>query len=753
MSGTGIDRQSDKPGTLGFLEGHCNATCKSKLCYRHRLRNENSPPWAIYVNGISLVPLFCCFISGSIISSSYLLSRIVAYLEARPKKAHMSTPAAPRTDPGHPFTSSSRISDETVEGAGKSGKAIPSRRDSAPVDSDADADADLNGGHAEIGVSRVEAFNKVLYRSGRSGKVLLWLLGASIGLTMFAYALDQGITTSIFTTMASSTFGQHSSLAAVSTASQIIRAISKPFIGKLADITSRPTTYVVILVFYVVGFAVAASASTFAAYTVGICFTSVGKSGLDLLSDIIVGDLTPLQWRGFFGAALSIPFVVTVPVNGFIAEAFVDNWRWGLGMFAILVPVLLLPAIFTLYAMQRRGERLGMVTMAASKRVRAGGAGDTKAPAAATPKAAARWIQLLRRGLVDIDIVGLIILGVSFSLILLPFTLATRSPGGWANGGVIAMLVVGFVLLIAFVLFEVYLAEKPLMTGRILKNRTFLAAVTIYTFNQMASATRNTYLSSYVYIIKEWTAYEWTIFLGITTMGLSILGPIVGLIQRSTHRYKTMMVFGAAARLISYGILVQPNGDMTQDTARLVIAQLVFCLGSFNVVGVRVGSQASVPHDDMASIIALLTLWSMLGSSIGSAVSSAIWTHEMLPRMRAEMPGVSEATIAKLYGNIKTLRTSYDFGDPVRQGAIRAYARVNGHISVAALIMAAVPLVATFFMPNFYLGKQQNAVTNLGLDGERVDMPREAPRVETNAERAHTPFYRRMLEAYYKDRV
>lgn len=70
-------------------------------------------------------------------------------------------------------------------------------------------------GHAELGVSKLEAFNKVLYQSGSSGKVILWLLGISIGLTMFAYALDQGITTAIFTTMASSTFGQHSSLAAV----------------------------------------------------------------------------------------------------------------------------------------------------------------------------------------------------------------------------------------------------------------------------------------------------------------------------------------------------------------------------------------------------------------------------------------------------------------------------------------------------------------------------------------------------------
>jgi hypothetical protein len=170
------------------------------------------------------------------------------------------------------------------------------------------------------GVAKVEAFNKVLHQSGRRGKTLLWLLGISVGLTMFVYALDQGITTQIFSAWASSSFAQHANLAAVSTASQIIRAISKPFLGKLSDLTSRPTTYVVVLVAYVIGFIIAASAQTFPAYTVGVALTAAGKSGLDLLSDIIIGDLTPLEWRGFFSASLSLPFVVTVPINGFIVD-------------------------------------------------------------------------------------------------------------------------------------------------------------------------------------------------------------------------------------------------------------------------------------------------------------------------------------------------------------------------------------------------------------------------------------------------
>lgn len=659
----------------------------------------------------------------------------------------MSTPVGV---PGasQPKPEVSNMSHESIEDAEKA-DGNSKNEPSTAVEVKADIGRAGSEGHTEIGVSRVEAFNKVLYQSGKSGKILLWLLGISVGLTMFAYALDQGITTPIFTTMATSTFGRHSSLAAVNTASQIIRAVSKPFIGKLADITSRPTTYVVILAFYIVGFVVAASASTFAAYTVGICFTSVGKSGLDLLSDIIVGDLTPLQWRGFFGAILSVPFVVTVPINGFIAEAFVGNWRWGLGLFCILVPVLLLPAIITLYAMQRRGEKLGMVTMAASKGVRAGTTGENGE--VSQNAGFGYWIKLLLKGLEDIDLGGLVILGTSFSLILLPFTLADEAEGGWSNPSIIAMLVVGFVLLGGFVAFEVYVAPKPLMTKRILKNRTFLAAGTIYTFSQMASATRNTYFSSYVYIIKEWTTYQWTIFLGITTMGLSLVSPLVGLIQRKTHRYKSLMVFGAAARLVGYGILVQPDGRMVQDTARLVIAQLVFCLGSFTVVGARVGSQASVPHEDMASIISLLSLWSTLGSSVGSAIAAAFWTNEMYDRMVQEIPSVNEGEISELYGNIKTLRTAYDFDSPVRQGAIRAYAYVNGHIATTALVLASVSLVATLFMPDFYLGKQQNAVTNTGLDGEAVDVPRRESRSRENDQNGPKSFYRKLVNLYYKD--
>ncbi|WWD20777.1 hypothetical protein CI109_105254 [Kwoniella shandongensis] len=594
------------------------------------------------------------------------------------------------------------------------------------------------GAPVEAGVSKVEAFNRVLYQSGRTGKILLWSLAISIGLTMFVYAFDQGITTTIFAPWATSSFGQHANLAAVSTASQIIRAVSKPFIGKMADITSRPTTYVIVLVFYVVGFVVAASAQTFPAYTIGMCFTAAGKSGLDLLSDIIVGDLTVLEWRGFFGSLLSLPFIVTVPINGFITSGLEDNWRWGMGMFAIMVPVLLTPAIITLYAMQFRGKKLGMTTIAGSKQQRTGQIDSDGLSRQG-------WLRALYNGIIEIDLLGLILLAFAFAMILMPFTLRKGAKGGWNNPSIIAMLVVGFVIFGLFVLYEMYLAPKPLMTKRILFNRAFLAAVTVNIFSQMGSSVRNTYFFSYINVITPWSTYVQTIFIGITTIGLCLVSPVVGLLQRRTHRYKSLMVFGNATKLIAYGLLIEAGTNrMTRDTARLTASQLIFCLGSFSVVGARVGSQASVPHEDMASIISLLSLWSTLGSSVGGAIAAAIWTDMMPDQLRREIPSASAATIKKLYGSISVI-TAYDFHDPIRQGAIRAYSNTSGHLAICALCLSTIPLIATFFMPDFYLGKQQNAVTSKGLDGTVVEAPTYQPTEAQGEKRWH-----QKLRDYYK---
>ena len=60
----------------------------------------------------------------------------------------------------------------------------------------------------------------------------------------------------------------------------------------------------------------------------------------------------------------------------------------------------------------------------------------------------------------------------------------------------------------------------------------------------------------------------------------------------------------------------------------LVWTQILISLGgAFSVVGSRVATQASVPHQDMATVIAQLALWTKIGGAIGSAIATAIWKY------------------------------------------------------------------------------------------------------------------------------
>lgn len=339
------------------------------------------------------------------------------------------------------------------------------------------------GYHQSQGVTRMENLHRT------SDHRTLWIVGACVVVCAWAYSLDSS-TTSSYAPFVTSEFKNHSGgLAALAIATSIIGAVCKPFVAKFADVTSRPYTYILILVFYVMGYIIVASCKNLTSYIVGEVFTAIGSNGLDLLNDIIVGDLTPLQWRGFISSLLSFPFVINTWFAGLIVEAILNRnqWRWGYGMFAIIMPAILIPAIIILIYYDRKAQRLGIVNIASSKAARReaqqygekGSHGIVSVPTSNVPPKP--WSQKMREGLVEIDGFGLLLLGFGWSLLLLPFSLKTNAEKGWKNPSLIAMMVVGGLLLIAYVLYERFYATIPSFPGRFLRNRTFLLAILIDT--------------------------------------------------------------------------------------------------------------------------------------------------------------------------------------------------------------------------------------------------------------------------------
>ena len=175
------------------------------------------------------------------------------------------------------------------------------------------------------------------------------------------------------------------------------------------------------------------------------------------------------------------------------------------------MPAVMAPALMVLFWADIKAKKLGVLSIAASSYSRRVKVDEERLT----------WWQLTRRWWVQIDAIGLVILGFGWALVLLPFTLYKGAEGGWGNGGspshlspsqpdaihssgsMVAMLVVGGVLLLVFIIYEMKWAEHPLMPLRVL-NRTFLCCVIIDVFYFISGNLRSTFFSSWVYVIKDW---------------------------------------------------------------------------------------------------------------------------------------------------------------------------------------------------------------------------------------------------------
>ncbi|PSK36544.1 hypothetical protein C7M61_004017 [Candidozyma pseudohaemuli] len=537
------------------------------------------------------------------------------------------------------------------------------------------------------GVRRIENVRTMML-TAKNGKSIMVIFCTCLLIIAWVYSLDAS-TTASYAVPATSSFNRHSMISSVNVASAIIGSVVQPFQAKFADITSRPLCFALSLAFYTVGVIIAAASSTIGAYVVGSVCTAVGSNGVSFVRDIIVADLTDLKWRGLVNALMTSPYIITVWFSGLIVDAILKrNWRWGYGMFAIIMPVIVLPVIYVLYHFERKAQKLVPQVQKLKK----------------------SFMQIVWDSALQIDAFGLVIMGFGWALLLLPFSLQPYAENGWKNPSLIAMFVVGPVLLIAFTAYEIFWAPYPLMPRRILYNKTFITAVLINFIYLLADGVRAQYLSSIVLVGKNWSYQNWTYFNNTLTVSLCFFGVVAGVTYRITRRYKWLNSLGIFLRMVSYCIPLTKQGTMA-NTGQFVMSQIIMGIGSaYNTIGTVISSQASVPHQDMSLVMALLLLWSTVGSAIGYTISGQIWTNKMYNYLREFMPlSVTDDEVYEYYTDLSSLQ-ALEWDDPVRQGAVKALATICPYFFVAPIVLELINLFLSFMQTDYYLGDTHNAI-------------------------------------------
>lgn len=104
------------------------------------------------------------------------------------------------------------------------------------------------------------------------------------------------------------------------------------------------------------------------------------------------------------------------------------------GMFAILVPVSLCPLIITLLWAEYKTKKLGLLEPDEPL--------SDDSQDATDEQTSDDILRRIRRTVVQLDLVGLVLLGTAVSLILLPLTLSQPVKGQWKTGS-FWLLIVG----------------------------------------------------------------------------------------------------------------------------------------------------------------------------------------------------------------------------------------------------------------------------------------------------------------------
>ncbi|WVF72017.1 hypothetical protein IAT40_006829 [Kwoniella sp. CBS 6097] len=581
------------------------------------------------------------------------------------------TPSAMSDEPRHHLTDKTAAGHEDTnkpfEGPGNSVVALGAGNSDREQDS---------------GVAGIEGLHEV-YKEGK----WFWALWGSIFLLSYVYSLAQS-TTPLYTQFATSSYDSHSLLGTIGTITTIMAGVVLPFIAKIADLFSRPTAISACLVLYVIGYAVIAGSKNVETVAAAQVISTLGSTGIYFMQGIVIADLTSIRWRGAFQGCLSLPFVINAFVGADIAAdigAFSENgWRWGYGMFCILIPVTLLPILFVLYA------------------------GQAKYRASHPKPASAHYqslIQALRYHWTRVNGPGLILLGGSFVLILTPLTLGGSASNGYKTPSLIAMFVVGGVCLFAWGIWDIRFAKYPIMPRHIYK-WTYLACVAVSFIYYMSYYSIMSYLPSWVYVVKDqFTDKQYTMFCNIPGVGLTLFAAPAGFAHAYFRRYKYQQIFGIGFLCVGSGLSFRATQNPTD--AILVSSQIVYSMGSAVVmVSAGIGSQGSVPHKDLAIAIAIIALWSQIAGGIGSAIAASIWNRVLPQKLERYLGDTHNATeIADIFGSILVARIA----EP-RDAVITAYNETMHVLAAISLGIIFLALVAGFFAKDYVLTAAHNLI-------------------------------------------
>ncbi|KAM0326973.1 hypothetical protein ACHAQA_006094 [Verticillium albo-atrum] len=469
-------------------------------------------------------------------------------------------------------------------------------------------------------------------------------------------------TQNVYEPYATSHFSGHSLLTTGSIINGIVRIVSYPLLAKLAD--------------------------------AGGIFDSFGDTWWNITQQIFVADVTSLVNRGIlFTLPESITAIPTLYAGTYLGEHILLNstWRWGYGMWSIVLPVTALPTIAIMVWMGRRAKRMGLIGERVSLMHGAPSGLLGKAKHLAT----------------ELDLIGALLLIGGLAMTLLPITIAgRRNTEKWKEASSIVLLIIGVLTFVAFLVWDYKFATKPIIPYRTMRERNVIIACASACIIAMSDSVYRPFLSSFLQVAGDYSPGAATRVDNAQRVAYNVGALLCGLLLKFFKNTKPLIILGVVLILLAAGLpiyLTNISGSyLGNEPAFITVKSLLGVGRGLAQVSLQVSLQAAVSNEEIAVATAVYLSSLGFGSNLGTTISGGIW-NSLLPRkLRASFP---PAEAQKIFGSI-VVAQNYTLGTLERDAINESYRETQQTLAIGSLCVGTVLIILAWLVKNVKLGEE-----------------------------------------------
>ncbi|KAF1843630.1 MFS general substrate transporter, partial [Cucurbitaria berberidis CBS 394.84] len=449
-------------------------------------------------------------------------------------------------------------------------------------------------------------------------------------------------------------------------------SVVQPIYVTTSDVLGRRIPLFIALGFFFVGAIVFAVAQNMATVIAGRVLQGLGGGGLDVLSEVIVTDMTTMKERPLWVGLLSFPMAVGSILGPIIGALFSEyaTWRW-LGWYNL--PIIGITALLAFFYMNLKPIEDSL----ASK---------------------------LRR----LDWTGMLLFATGAILFSLPLSWADAMYP-WGSWRTILPFIIGILFLIGFAVYEKY-PPQPVFPHRIFSNITAQVTLIGAFIHGAILYALLLYLPLYFQAVFLKTPLQAAISILPLCVFVVVLSGAAAFAVEASRKYRWEIWVGWV--LLAIGVGLMALWDQNTSVAASAGFQTLAGLGLGILFTVpTIAMQASAPTvDDQGLAIGVLVSFRLFGGLVGLAVGATAFSSTF---------GGAVASLGSLPASVATLEnpaSAVGFIPHLREIAlpnemmdaiIGAYADSLRTIWYALAALAAVGAIASLFLKELSLESEE----------------------------------------------